>query len=254
MERSRVSAQRTLRIGTAGWSLPRGVASFFPPSGSHLQRYAAVFNAVEINSSFYRSHRRETYARWAATVPSGFRFSVKLAREITHDLRLRACASPLRKFLGEIEGLGARLGCVLIQLPPSFAFERAPVTRFLTLLRRHFDGNAVVEPRHATWFEPAVEDTLRAFDIGRAGSDPALCADAATPMASRRVAYRRLHGSPRMYYSSYDEAFLEAVAADLAAHGSRTRDGWCIFDNTAHGHATANALRLVELTGARAMS
>ena len=174
-----MTRKRILRIGTAGWSLPRGVAPPFPDNGSHLQRYAAAFDAVEINSSFYRSHRRETYARWAATVPSSFRFSVKLAREITHDLRLRACAAPLRKFLGEIDGLGPKLGCLLIQLPPSFAFERASVTRFLTLLRRHFDGNAVVEPRHATWFEPIVEDTLRAFDVGRVGSDPALCVDAA---------------------------------------------------------------------------
>jgi len=245
-----VTCKRILRIGTAGWSLPRGVAPRFPGDGSHLQRYGAVFDAVEINSSFYRPHRRETYAKWAATVPSDFRFSVKLAREITHDLRLRACARPLVKFLGEIEGLGTRLGCLLIQLPPSFAFERAPVKRFLALLRRHFEGNAVVEPRHLTWFEPAAEDTLRAFDIGRVGSDPALCADAATPMTNSRVSYRRLHGSPRMYYSDYDEAFLESVAADLTAHASRTRDCWCIFDNTAHGHATANALRLVELTGA----
>ncbi len=242
---------RTLRIGTAGWSLPREAAAAFPERGTHLQRYAAVFDAVEINSSFYRSHRRETYARWAASVPRGFRFSVKLPREITHDLRLRACARPLRTFLGEVEGLGARLGCLLIQLPPSLAFERAPVTRFLTLLRHRFDGNAVVEPRHATWFAPAVEDTLRAFDVGRVGSDPALCADAAIPLAKMPVSYRRLHGSPRMYYSSYDEAFLASVAADLGATGSRTRDCWCIFDNTAHGHATSNALRLVELTGAQ---
>ncbi|MET0231420.1 MAG: DUF72 domain-containing protein [Rhodanobacteraceae bacterium] len=238
-----------MRIGTAGWSLPRGVASSFAESGSHLQRYATVFDAVEINSSFYRAHRPETYARWAAAVPSGFRFSVKLPREITHDLRLRACAKPLRKFLGEIEGLGARLGCVLIQLPPSFAFERAPVTRFLTLLRNHFDADAVIEPRHATWFDPQVEETLRTFAVGRVGSDPALCADAAIPLAKMRVAYRRLHGSPRMYYSSYDENFLESLAADLMANDSKTQN-WCIFDNTAHSHATANALRLVELTGA----
>jgi len=179
--------------------LPRDVAPRFPDDGSHLQRYAAVFDAAEINSSFYRAHRRETYAKWAATVPRDFRFSVKLPREITHDLRLRACARPLLKFLGEIDGLGARLGCVLIQLPPSFTFERAPVKRFLTLLRRHFDRNAVVEPRHATWFEPVAEETLREFAIGRVGSDPALCAEAAIPMPNARVAYRRLHGSPRIH-------------------------------------------------------
>ena len=243
-----MTRKRILRIGTAGWSLPREAASHFPESGSHLQRYASVFDAAEINSSFYRPHRRETYARWAAAVPSGFRFSVKLPREITHDLRLRACAKPLSKFLGEVDGLGARLGCLLIQLPPSFAFDRAAVTRFLKLLRNHFDGNAVIEPRHATWFEPAVEDTLRTFDVGRVGSDPALSPAAAVPMPKARVLYRRLHGSPRMYYSSYDEAFIAAVAADMAATASRTCDCWCIFDNTAHGHAISNALRLAELT------
>jgi uncharacterized protein YecE (DUF72 family) len=246
-----VTRQRILRIGTAGWSLPRESARSFPDSGSHLQRYAAVFDAVEINSSFYRPHRRETYARWAAAVPKAFRFSVKLPREITHDLRLRACARPLSKFLGEVEGLGTRLGCLLIQLPPSFAFERAPVRRFLTLLRNHSDASAVVEPRHASWFEPAVDELLHVADIGRVGSDPALSPNAATPLAETRVAYRRLHGSPRMYYSSYDDAFLESIAADMTAHASRVRDHWCIFDNTAHGHATENALRLVELTRAR---
>jgi uncharacterized protein YecE (DUF72 family) len=246
-----MTRKRILRIGTAGWSLPRESLSAFPASGSHLQRYAAVFNAAEINSSFYRAHKRETYERWAASVSSDFRFSVKLPREITHDLRLRACAKPLQKFLDEIEGLGPRLGCLLIQLPPSFVFERALVKRFLTLLRRHFHGNAVIEPRHASWFESVVEDTLRGFDVGRVGSDPALTANAAIPIAKTPIAYRRLHGSPRMYYSSYEEPFLESVAAEMTAHASHAREAWCIFDNTAHGHSTSNALRLVELTRTR---
>ena len=78
------------RIGTAGWSIPKAVANAFPASGSHLARYAQVLNAAEINTSFYRNHRPEVYARWAAQTPDGFRFAVKLPRTITHDQRLRA--------------------------------------------------------------------------------------------------------------------------------------------------------------------
>jgi uncharacterized protein YecE (DUF72 family) len=239
--------KKTFRIGCAGWSLPRSAAASFPAAGSHLARYAAVFSAVEINSSFYRSHRRETYARWAAAVPAGFRFSVKLPKEITHTLRLKACARPLRQFLSEIDGLGSRLGCVLIQLPPSLAFQRALVRRFLTLLRRHFDGDAVLEPRHITWFDADVEAILHEFNVSRVASDPALCAAAARPGVDDAVAYFRLHGSPRMYYSSYDENDLRGVAAELKKRRSKSRQAWCIFDNTAHGFATTNALRLMML-------
>jgi uncharacterized protein YecE (DUF72 family) len=237
----------TFRIGCAGWSLPRTASAYFPEIGTHLERYAAVFNAAEINSSFYRSHRHATYARWASAVPSGFRFSVKLPKEITHTLRLKACARPLRQFLSEIGGLGSRLGCILIQLPPSFAFQRAVVRQFLTLLRRNFDGAAVLEPRHITWFDPHVEAILHEFNVSRVASDPALCAAAARPTVDSSVAYFRLHGSPRMYYSSYDESYLRGVAAEMKRHHVASPQAWCIFDNTAHGFATMNALHLMVL-------
>ena len=237
---------KTIRIGCAGWSLPRNAIASFPERGSHLERYAAVFNAAEINSSFYRSHRRETYVRWASAVPIDFRFSVKVPKEISHTLRFKACARPLKQFLIETGGLGERLGCVLIQLPPSFAFQRAVVRPFLTLLRRNFEGDAVLEPRHLSWFEPDVEAFLREFNVGRVASDPSLCAAAARPGVDSAVAYFRLHGSPRMYYSNYDDAYLRRVAAQLEGH-AKSQPAWCIFDNTAHGFATTNALRLMAL-------
>ena len=235
------------RIGCAGWSLPRSVNASFPEIGSHLERYAAVFNAVEINSSFYRSHRRETYARWATAVPVGFRFSVKLPKEITHTLRLKACTRPLRQFLSEVGGLGSRLGCILIQLPPSFAFQRALVRRFLTLLRDNFGGDAVIEPRHLSWFDSPVAAILHEFNVSRVASDPALCAAAARPPTDSSVAYFRLHGSPRMYYSNYEEKYLRCLAAELRTHQVASQQVWCVFDNTAHGFATTNALRLMAL-------
>ena len=65
------------------WSIPKAYGVPFPPSGSHLERYGAVFNAVEINSSFYRPHRTATYERWAASVPEDFRFAVKVPKSAT---------------------------------------------------------------------------------------------------------------------------------------------------------------------------
>jgi len=79
----------TLFVGCAGWSLPREQWPAFAAEGTHLQRYASRFNAVEINSSFYRPHLPKTYARWAQSVPPGFRFSVKVPQRITHELRLQ---------------------------------------------------------------------------------------------------------------------------------------------------------------------
>ena len=122
-------------IGCAGWSLARQYWSVFPDEGTHLQRYAARFNAVEINSSFYRPHRPETYARWAESVPEGFRFSVKLPRTISHEWRLHDCESLLKVFLEQCTQLGDKLGCLLIQLPPSFRYDADIAQRFFALLR-----------------------------------------------------------------------------------------------------------------------
>ena len=76
-----------IRIGTAGWTVPKAVAHAFPGEGGHLARYAGRLDAVEINSSFYRPHRPATYARWAECVPKDFRFAVKVPRLVTHELR-----------------------------------------------------------------------------------------------------------------------------------------------------------------------
>ena len=110
-------------VATAGWSIPRTVATQFPGEGTHLKRYARVLRGVEINSSFYRDHSSDTYARWAAQTPRTFRFAVKVPRTITHDARLRGARRPLEQFLLGVRGLGARLGPLLVQLPASHLYE-----------------------------------------------------------------------------------------------------------------------------------
>lgn len=237
-----------LRVGVAGWSLPRAVLDEFPREGSHLVRYAARLNCAEINSSFYRPHQPATYARWAASVPADFRFAVKLPRTITHDARLRGAGKELDRFLAQARGLGDKLGCLLIQLPPSFAFDAGVVARFGALLRRRYAGAAVIEPRHATWFTSEVDALLARHALGRVAADPARAPAAAEPGGDTRdCVYFRLHGSPRMYFSVYSDAFLRALARQVSAANTWAEQCWCVFDNTAHGGAIPNALHLQSL-------
>lgn len=231
-------------IGSAGWSLPRAEQSNFPAAGSHLERYASRFDAVEINSSFHRPHRPATYARWSAAVPASFRFAVKVPKTITHGLRLRQAGDLLETFLAEASGLGDKLGCLLVQLPPSLEFEPATVGGFFAELRSLSPTALTCEPRHPSWFTPEAEDLLQGLGVARVAADPARVPEAAEPGGWRGLSYYRLHGSPKMYYSAYAEEYLDALAARLRAEAAAGRNVWCIFDNTTLGAATRNALDL----------
>jgi len=230
------------RIGCAGWAIRREHSGRFADVGTHLQRYATLFNCVEINSCFYRPHRLSTYERWAASVQDDFLFAVKLPKVITHELRLVGTESALDQFLGETSGLGLKRGPILIQLPPSFAFDGAIAEPFLKMLRSRFDGDVVFEPRHETWFTSEVESLLSDHRIARVAADPARVPAAALPAAYDRLAYYRLHGSPRIYYSAYPTETLADIARTIAERTAQGVSTWCIFDNTALGAATSDAL------------
>ena len=156
-----------------------------PAQGTHLERYAQRFTGVEVNSSFYRPHRPTTYARWAASVPDPFQFAVKMPREITHTRRLVEVTAPLERFLTAVQSLGAKLGPLLIQLPPSLRFTEPLAQTFLTALRTRFHGSVVCEPRHQSWFSPAAEQLLHAFQVARVAADPARVPAAAVPAGGR---------------------------------------------------------------------
>jgi uncharacterized protein YecE (DUF72 family) len=242
-----VSEERgKIHIGCAGWSIPSTQAAAFGDGASHLARYATRFDVVEINSSFYRPHRLATYRRWAASVPDGFRFAVKVPRTITHERRLAESDHLLDAFLEQCGELGPALGLLLLQLPPSLKFDERVVSGFLSTLRARFNGSVVCEPRHASWFNDGAADALLArHRIARVAADPAVVPRAGEPGGWGGMVYYRLHGSPRLYYSSYDDAALDALAAKLEAAAQRGA-AWCIFDNTAAGAAMDNALRLQE--------
>lgn len=236
----------TLHIGCAGWNIPKIHVGEFPPSGSHLERYAARLNAVEINTSFYRPHRPATYARWRREVPDDFRFAVKMPRTITHEARLVGVEPQLARFLGEVAWLEEKLGPLLVQLPPSLRFRQLEAEYFFQQLRGQFSGSVVCEPRHDSWFEPPADALLAAFHVARVAADPAPAMGAERPGGFSELVYYRLHGSPRCYYSAYEEPHLARLAETLGNGPSARHDTWCIFDNTAEGAATANALDLAQ--------
>ena len=233
-------------VACAGWSVPRTAQARFPAAGSHLERYAAVLPAVEINSSFYRPHRPSTYARWAASVPAAFRFAVKVPRTITHERRLRDAAELLEAFFAEIGGLGRKLGPLLVQLPPSLALDLPIAGDFFSLLRDRHDGPVVAEPRHPSWFEPAGEQLLVDHRIARVAADPPRVPAAAEPGGWPGIVYYRWHGSPRIYYSEYGAAEIARLAGRVRAARRAGVPAWCVFDNTALGAAAANALELLD--------
>lgn len=243
---SRNSAFGSIQVGCAGWSLPSAHAGHFGEGQSTLQRYATRFARVEINSSFYRPHKPQTYGRWALAVPAHFRFSVKMPQTISHEAGLRGAAPLLDPFLHAVNHLGDRLGALLLQLPPRLDFDARVASAFFRAVRCRTNCAVACEPRHVSWFSAAADELLARHGIVRVAADPARIAQAAQPGGARHWSYWRWHGRPRTYYSSYEDSDLRALALAAAA-AAGPGPVWIILDNTAQGHAIPNALRLQKL-------
>ena len=232
------TSNSTAYIGTAGWN-----SAGLSGEGSHLEIYSQHFNAAEINSSFYKNHQRSTYERWRESVPAEFRFSVKLFKQFTHVDRLDTSKKELRGTIQSIAGLREKWGALLIQTPPSLAFDRKCATRFVKQLKTCTQVACFMEPRHESWFGSEALDVLESLGIELAFADPSPVATKSLKSGSH---YLRLHGSPRIYYSSYSKRFLSEIAARIQAQAGE-RKTWCIFDNTTLGHALKNAQTLQKL-------
>jgi len=235
-----------LLVGCAGWSVPKANAAAFPVEGSHLERYAATLPAVEINTSFYRPHKPATYAKWAACVPEGFRFSVKVPRAITHDAGMRDVEQQLVQFASEAGALGDKLGCLLVQLPPKSGFVDETARTFFRQLHAIFGCTVAFEARHPSWFSDAATELLVESRVVRVIADPAAGQPGPHVPTSSETLYVRLHGTPRIYYSRYVPEYVESVRRELARQTAAGRTCWCIFDNTAAFEAVPNALELMQ--------
>ncbi len=126
-----------------------------------LDFYAKQFPTVEINHSFYRMPTENVLLQWAKTVPEGFRFALKANQQITHIQRLRNCESTLKRFLEVASVLndGDHLGPILVQLPPTFKFDRPLLEDFLALRPEAF--SFAFEVRHPSWYTDETYAVLR---------------------------------------------------------------------------------------------
>lgn len=174
---------------------------------------------------------------------------MKLPKAITHNARLVGADQAIAQFCDEVAGLGDRLGNVLVQLPPSLKFEAAVAEKFFAALRRWTQALVACKPRHLSWFGPDVDRLWQLYLITRVAADPARCPDASRVGGAVVSRYWRWHGSPRMYCSQYGDAALKRLATQLRLHAGAGRTAWCIFDNTALGHAATDAIRLREFCG-----
>jgi uncharacterized protein YecE (DUF72 family) len=233
-----------LFLGTAGWNVPSSCRERIGGEGSHLERYGQVLNAVEIDTSFYRPHRRETYERWARVTPDDFRFAAKVPKVITHSSE--AQPADIDRFMEETAGLGGKLAVLLVQFPPGKSYDEDTARKLFDALQASTRVPLVCEPRHASWFTDKVDRWLAERHISRVAADPSRAEAADEPGGWRGLQYVRLHGSPRIYYSAYDAGFLRRLDERLAMMLA-TSDVWCIFDNTAEGAAMENLLALQDM-------
>jgi uncharacterized protein YecE (DUF72 family) len=235
-----------LYVGTSGWQYRDWRDSFYPREVAQpdwLRHYARRFATVELNNSFYRLPERSTFERWRESTPEDFVLAVKMSRYLTHVRRLRDPEEPVRRFFERADGLGDRLGPVLLQLPPTLA---ADLGRLAGTLDRFPSGVRVaVEPRDDSWFD----DGLRSLLEERGA---ALClADSprrATPVwRTAGWGFVRFHEGQATPRPCYGDRALAAWAERIAALWDADADVFCYFNNDARACAVRDAVRFAEL-------
>ena len=236
---------REPRIGTSGWSYPHWEGVFYPPclpQKKWLLYYSQFFDTVEINSSFYHLPRATTFSKWKESTPSGFIFSVKASRYITHIKKMKEVEEPLNRFYEVARELEDRLGPLLFQFPPQLKFNREIFSSFVELLSSDF--RYVFEFRNESFFAEEVYEILKEKDICLCFSD--------TPsfpyqeVVTSSFIYLRLHGHGSLYTDFYSEEELKEWGAKIRFWLGE-RDVYCYFDNDYEGFAVKNAQRLKEI-------
>ena len=233
--------RRRARVGCSGWQYKHWRGDFYPadlPQSRWFEHYAATFDTVEINNSFYRLPERETFAAWGRRAPMGFLFAVKASRFLTHMKKLKEPEEPIDRLFARMRALGRHLGPVLYQLPPGFRADRDRFAHFLDALPR--DARHVVEFRDPSWYSAEIFELLERHGV-------ALCLHDMPGSATGRervgpFVYVRFHGTTAKYGGGYRSERLTAWAAWLNAQ--RDVDVFAFFNNDMGGHAPRDALTL----------
>jgi uncharacterized protein YecE (DUF72 family) len=232
-----------IRVGCSGWVYPHWRGRFYPEklAVKHwFAFYAEHFDTVEINNSFYRLPKAETFDAWRDQAPEGFRYAVKANRFITQAKKLKDCDEPLERMMAPFRHLQPALGPILYQLPPRFRVNLDRLERFLELVPK--DVTNVFEFRDPSWYSDAVFALLERHGAGFCAHDmPGL---ESPRLAVAGTAYVRLHGGEGKYWGRYADARLLEWADWFVDQAHLGREVWIYFNNDIDGHAIEDALTL----------
>lgn len=215
-----------------------------------LQQYAAIFDTVELNSSFYRPPEEGTILGLIRHTKRGFVFTAKLNRQFTHDLRLKLdepAQERLETFLHLFDPLLTqnRLACFLVQLPPSLKWDASLLESFLAMLPHRYDY--VVEFRHASWMNNQTWKILAKYETAYCIVDePLLTAEL---HVTSPISYIRWHGHGKdpWYDYRYTREQLQEWAPRINEVSKNSGKTFGIFNNHFHGYAIENCLQMMKM-------
>jgi uncharacterized protein YecE (DUF72 family) len=257
-------------IGSCAWTYEDWRGVFYPeelPTGKWLGWYARVYNAVEIDSTFYAAPAAGTVARWLGEAPAHFQFTCKAPKRITHELRLRGCEGELGEFLEAMKPLHGRLGAILFQMPPSYSPERDGTALREFVLGLPHGWRYAIEFRDADWHQPRFVKLLEDHGVCWVWNDvTSVAAQSEGPFGilpeTADFLYVRLMGDLRTKYGAdgkqlheYKEvmwsraAALESWAVRLEKQAERVKAIYVMCSNHYEGYAPETCRRLGERLG-----
>jgi uncharacterized protein YecE (DUF72 family) len=237
-------------IGTSGWTYDHWKGSFYPqglPKSRWFEYYSSRFSAVEINATFYRTFKDQTYLKWKERAPQGFGYVLKAPRNITHRKYLLDAEEEIRNFCRSSTLLEDRLEMILLQVAPGVPYGLERLQKALVAF--HDPSKVAVEFRRPYWYSQESEDLLRA--VGATFCNVDSPRQKLTHSLTSGRAYLRLHGRKHWYSHNYSGDELKEIAdlaRELANRGASRV--YIFFNNDFEGYAPANALALRGLLSA----
>jgi uncharacterized protein YecE (DUF72 family) len=244
-----------LRVGCSGWNYKHWRGPVYPdrmPMRAWFDHYAAAFDTVEINNTFYRLPGPETFAAWKARAPAGFLYAIKASRFLTHLKRLRDPEEPVIRMFEHARELGEHLGPILYQLPASFHRDLDRLGSLLAILPRtlgEIGGTPAglplqhaIEFRHPSWYVAETMALLKAQAVAMCVHDKS--GSAISGPLDGPFVYARFHGPGGHYFGRYERRRIDEWAARLAEQWQSGRDIYAYFNNDPEGMAVFNAREL----------
>lgn len=243
----------SVRIGCISWTYPDWQGSFYPEgtkSSEYLSLYSKVFDIVEIDSTFYRTPYASTVKQWKDRTPPDFLFSAKLPKRITHDSRLKDVSNYLKSFETMIKALGAKLACIIAQMPPNFKFEKG--FELLSKFLEDVDPTIryAIEFRDATWFREETYNLLKKKNVALAWSVTQSVKEKTIPVVTSDFLYLRFMGQfgefPKFDHVQREKtSILNEWLEDLKNAPNSVERAYVLMSNHFEGFApsTANSFR-----------